>query len=79
MTCTAIKVPGRHLKCIILQCICHGNTSYPAGIYLLKVSNRNTKTRCKVCSKLTITYFTPCSKVSIVNFEHVIATNRQFW
>ena len=56
-------------------------------IYLLKVSNRNTKTRCEMCSKLTIktpelrngvliiqfwTYFTPCSNVSIVNFEHAI-------
>ena len=56
-------------------------------IYLLKVSNRNTKTRCEMCSKLTIktpelrngvliiqfwTYFTPCSSVSIVNFEHAI-------
>ena len=30
----------------------------PAGIYLLKVNNRNTR---------------PCSSVSIVNFEHVIA------
>ena len=26
----------------------------PAGIYLFKVNNRNTKTRCKICSKLTI-------------------------
>ena len=26
----------------------------PAGIYLLKVNNRNTRTRCKICSKLTI-------------------------
>ena len=34
----------------------------PAGIYLLKVNNRNTRT-----------YFTPCSSVSIVYFEHVIA------
>ena len=62
---------------------------YPAGIYLLKVNNRNTRTRCEICSKLIIkyqnnalasfrylycwlwTYFTPCSIVSIVNFEHV--------
>ena len=29
-------------------------TSCPAGIYLLKVSNRNTRTRCEICSKLTI-------------------------
>ena len=28
-------------------------TLEPAGIYLLKVNNRNTKTRCEVCSKLT--------------------------
>ena len=27
---------------------------YPAGIYLLKVNNRNTRTRCERCSKLTI-------------------------
>ena len=27
---------------------------YPAGIYLLKVNNRNTRTRCGICSKLTI-------------------------
>ena len=54
----------------------------PAGIYLLRVNNRNTRTRCEICPKLTIktqeqhqwTYFTPYSSVSIVNFEHVIAT-----
>ena len=28
--------------------------SFPAGIYLLKVNNRNTRTRCEICSKLTI-------------------------
>ena len=27
---------------------------YPAGIYLFKVNNRNTRTRCEICSKLTI-------------------------
>ena len=26
----------------------------PAGIYLLKVNKRNTRTRCEICSKLTI-------------------------
>ena len=25
-----------------------------AGIYLLKVNNRNTRTRCEICSQLTI-------------------------
>ena len=46
----------------------------PASIYLLKVSNRKTKTSCEICSNLTIK--TPkrnqgCSfRVFIVNFEH---------
>ena len=53
-----------------------------AGIYLLKVNNRNSRTRCeiclKICSKLTIK--TPeqrhwrhlrRSAVYIVNFEHI--------
>ena len=26
----------------------------PAGIYMFKVNNRNTRTRCEICSKLTI-------------------------
>ena len=26
----------------------------PVGIYLIKVNNRNTRTRCEICSKLTI-------------------------
>ena len=49
--------------------------SNSAGIYLLKVSNRNTRTRCEICSKLTIK--TPerrqwrRSGVVIVNFEHI--------
>ena len=36
---------------------CFGNkwvNNYPAGIYLLKVNNRNTRTRCEIFSKLTI-------------------------
>ena len=45
----------------------------PVGIYLLKVNNRNTRTRCKICSKLTIK--TPerrrRSGVFIVNFEYI--------
>ena len=61
---------------------------YPVGIYLLKVNDRNTRTRCEICSKLIIktperrhsciycqlwAYLTPCYIVSIVNFEHAIA------
>ena len=47
----------------------------PVGIYLLKVNNRNARTRCKICSKLTIK--TPerrhwrLSGVFIINFEHI--------
>ena len=48
---------------------------YPPGIYLLKVNNRNTRTRCEICPKLTIQ--TPerrlcChSGVFSVNFVHI--------
>ena len=47
----------------------------PAGIYLLKVNNRNTRTRCEICSKLTIKIPERrqwrLSGVFIFNFEHV--------
>ena len=52
------------------------NMSYfPAGNYMFKVNNRNTRTKCEICSKLTIK--TPerrqwrRSGVFIVNFEHI--------
>ena len=38
------------------------------GIYQLKVNNRNTRTSFYICSKLP-----PCSSVSILNFEYIIA------
>ena len=28
--------------------------NYPAGNYMFKVNNRNTRARCEICSKLTI-------------------------
>ena len=47
----------------------------PAGIYWLKVNNRNTSTKCETCSKLTIKTPEQChsrgSGVFIVNFEHI--------
>ena len=49
---------------------------FPVGIYLLNVNNRNTRTSCEVCSKLTIK--TPerhhwrHSDVFIFNFEHIL-------
>ena len=48
---------------------------YPASIYLFKVNNRNTRTMCEICSKLTIK--TPerrrwrRSGIFIVNFEQI--------
>ena len=48
--------------------------SFPAGIYLLKVDNRNTKTRCEICSKITKKTrkrrHGSHSGVFIVKFEH---------
>ena len=50
---------------------------YPAGNYTFKVNNKNTRTRCEICSKLTIKRPERCqwrrSGILIVNFEHVIA------
>ena len=49
--------------------------SFSVGIYLLKVNNRNTRTRCEICSKLTTKM--PGrrqwrrSGVIIVNSEHI--------
>ena len=49
---------------------------YPAFIYLPNVSNRNIRTRCKICSKLTIgtSEQRQCGRsgVFIVNFEHLL-------
>ena len=50
-------------------------TTTPAGFYLFKVNNRNTRTRCEIRSKLTMK--TPerrqwrRSGVFIVNFERI--------
>ena len=33
-------------KCLRIHC--------PAGNYMFQVNNRNTRTRCEICSKLTI-------------------------
>ena len=48
---------------------------FPAGNYMFKVNNRNSKTGCEICSRLTIK--TPerhhCGRsgVFIVNFDHI--------
>ena len=47
----------------------------PAGIYMFEVNNRNTRTMCEICSRLTIK--TPQrrqwgrSGVFVVNFEYI--------
>ena len=46
---------------------------FAVGNYMFTVNNRNTRTRCKICSKLTIRILERCSSVSIVNFEQVNA------
>ena len=43
----------------------------PASIYLLKVNNRNTKTRCEIYSKLTIKTPEPRSGVFSFNSKHI--------
>ena len=49
--------------------------TFPGGIYLLKINNRNTRARCEICSDLTIKIPERrhwCrSEVFIVNFEHI--------
>ena len=42
--------------------------SVPTGNYMFNVNNRNTRTRCEICSNLTVK--TP-DGVFIVNFEHI--------
>ena len=67
---TKVKVPRK------LPSIAENNSkNQGAGNYIFKVNKRNTRTRCEICSNLTIK--TPerhqwhCSGVFIVNFEHI--------
>ena len=50
---SATSAVGDGCQCLSLQNP-HNLAAFPAGIYLLKVNNRNTRTRCEICSKLTI-------------------------
>ena len=34
--------------------VLYSSIKKPAGNYMFKVNNRNTRTRCEICSKLTI-------------------------
>ena len=63
----------------------HYNIANPAGIYLLKVNNRNTRTKCEICSKLTM----KIPGIFTINFEHIshlvlvfillTLNNKDFW
>ena len=48
---------------------------FPAGNSMFKINNRNTRTRCEICSKLTIKipeqHQLRRSSLLIVNFEHI--------
>ena len=46
-------------------------TVHPAGNYMFKVNNRNTRAKCEICPKLTIKTQERRSSVFFVNFEHI--------
>ena len=52
--------------------LCNG-IAIPADNYIFKVNNRNTRTKCEICSKLTIKIpeRRRRSGTFIVNFEHI--------
>ena len=43
----------------------------PAGIYMFKVNNRNTRTRCEICLKFTIKTPLLVYLLLTLNFEHI--------
>ena len=52
-------------------------THLPAGNYMFKVNNRNTRTRCDICLKLTIKHpndATGGSHMSWLVFGHIFGT-----
>ena len=60
---------------IVFFCSVFSRIQSPAGKYMFKVNNRNTRRRCEICSKLTIKIPEPRhwrrSGIFIVNFEHI--------
>ena len=42
------------LMFLTVYCILYSQVGFPAGIYMFKANNRNTRTRCKICTKLTL-------------------------
>ena len=50
---TLCHVSSREPSCVYYQSLVQTG-SIPAGNYMFKVNNRNTRTKCEICSKLTI-------------------------
>ena len=75
-TCLSVSLNGlcQMLKAMLGN-INQGKCRNPVGNYMLKINNRNTRTRCEICSKLTIRKPEQrqwChSGVFIVNLEHI--------
>ena len=49
--------------CTTLKCVLH-----PAGNYMFKVNNKNSRTRCEICSKLTV----KTSSLLTLNIFHIL-------
>ena len=68
------KKPEKHSDCFELKTL-PKSIAIPVGIYMFKFNNRNTRTRCEICSQLTTK--TPerrqwrRSDIFIVNSEHI--------
>ena len=71
---TNTSLGSRKLGPIFFTPFCHTSLNViPASIYLLKVNNRNTRTRCEICLKLAIN--TPDLLVSLslsLNIFHTL-------
>ena len=48
------------------------NCKHPAGNYIFKVNNRNTRARCEICSELAIKPMAS-SGVFNINFQHSVS------
>ena len=63
LTCTDNKDEDSENKSLFK----HRNKRWPAGTYLFRVNNGNTKTMCEICSKLTIKTPNDVSDVVLVS------------
>ena len=62
------KIHNGHVTKLVATQSSSSVRNKPINIYMFKFNNRNTRTRCEICSKLTIK--TP-DGVFIINFEHI--------